>query len=318
MSQTPSKTFGLVGVGGFVAPRHLQAIKQNNGTLLCAIDKHDSVGILDSYFPQADFFTESERFERHLDKLKRNSTPLDYLSICSPNHLHDTHIRLALRNGASAICEKPLVLNPWNLDALLSAQNETNKHIYSILQLRLHPSILALKTRIEQSNKDCIFDIDLSYITARGKWYFHSWKGEESKSGGVATNIGVHFFDMLIWIFGDVEQSIVHYRSASSVSGILILKKARVRWFLSIDENLLPQHIREQNKRVYRSLSLQGEEFAFSDGFNDLHTLSYTKILNNEGFSCEDSRKAIELTYHIRNATPIGLQGDYHPLNKRL
>ncbi|BDB64652.1 oxidoreductase [Helicobacter cinaedi] len=318
MSQTPSKTFGLVGVCGFVAPRHLQAIKQNNGTLLCAIDKHDSVGILDSYFPQADFFTQSERFERHLDKLKRNSTPLDYLSICSPNHLHDTHIRLALRNGASAICEKPLVLNPWNLDALLSAQNETNKHIYSILQLRLHPSILSLKTRIEQSNKDCIFDIDLSYITARGKWYFHSWKGDESKSGGVVTNIGVHFFDMLIWIFGDVEQSIVHYRSHSSVSGILILKKARVRWFLSIDENLLPQHIREQNKRVYRSLSLQGEEFAFSDGFNDLHTLSYTKILNNEGFSCEDSRKAIELTYHIRNATPIGLQGDYHPLNKRL
>ena len=210
------------------------------------------------------------------------------------------------------------MLNPWNLDALLLAQNETNKHIYSILQLRLHPSILSLKTRIEQSSKDSVFDIDLSYITARGKWYFHSWKGDESKSGGVATNIGVHFFDMLIWIFGDIEQSIVHYRSASSVSGILILKKARVRWFLSIDENLLPQHIREQNKRVYRSLSLQGEEFAFSDGFNDLHTLSYTKILNNEGFSCEDSRKAIELTYHIRNATPIGLQGDYHPLNKRL
>lgn len=318
MSQTPNKTFGIVGVGGFIAPRHLQAIKQNNGTLLCALDKHDSVGILDSYFPQADFFTESERFERYLDKLKRNATPLDYLSICSPNHLHDTHIRLALRNGASAICEKPIVLNPWNLDALLSAQNETNKHIYSILQLRLHPSILSLKTHIEQSSKDCVFDIDLSYITARGKWYFHSWKGDESKSGGVVTNIGVHFFDMLIWIFGGVQQSIVHYRSHSSVSGILVLQKARVRWFLSIDENLLPQHIREQNKRVYRSLSLQGEEFVFSEGFNDLHTLSYNKILNNEGFSCEDSRGAIELVYHIRNTTPIGLQGDYHPLNKEL
>lgn len=315
------KTFGLIGVGGFVAPRHLQAIKHNYGKLICAIDKHDSVGILDSYFPNADFFTESERFERYLDKLKRNNKPLDFISICSPNYLHDTHIRLALRNGSCAICEKPIVLNPWNLDALIQAQEESGYKIYTILQLRLHPSIIALKERVKaQLNKEPhkIFDIDLSYITARGKWYFHSWKGDESKSGGVATNIGVHFFDMLLWIFGTCKESIIHIRNERSVSGLLILEHAKVRWFLSIDETLLPDECKAQGKRVYRSLTLENEEFSFSDGFNDLHTKSYKEILCGNGFECTESKAAIELVYHIRHIKPIGVKGDYHPLNAGL
>lgn len=315
------KTFGLIGVGGFVAPRHLQAIKHNNGELLCAIDKHDSVGILDSYFPNADFFTEAERFERHLDKLCRNGTPLDYISICSPNYLHDTHIRLALRNGASAICEKPIVLNPWNLDALIQAQQESKQKIYTILQLRLHPSIIALKNRIQTlltQNPRKIFNIDLSYITARGKWYFRSWKGDESKSGGVATNIGVHFFDMLLWIFGSFKESIVHIRNEKSVSGYLILEHAQVRWFLSIDETLLPDECKIQGKRVYRRLIFENEEFIFSEGFDDLHTRSYAEILCGNGFECTQSREAIELIHHIRHSTPIGIKGEYHPLNAKV
>lgn len=316
-----NKTFGLIGVGGFVAPRHLQAIKDNNGKLLCAVDKHDSVGILDNYFPNADFFTESERFERYLDKLFRNGTPLDYMSICSPNHLHDTHIRLALRNGASAICEKPIVLNPWNLDALIQAQEESKQKIYTIFQLRLHPSIIALKNRIQTlltQNPHRIFNVDLSYITARGKWYFHSWKGDESKSGGVATNIGVHFFDMLLWIFGSLKQSIVHIRNEKSVSGYLALEHAQVRWFLSIDEALLPGGYKMQGKRVYRALMLENEEFSFSEGFNDLHTKSYAEILCGNGFECTQSRGAIELIHHIRHSTPIGIKGEYHPLNTKV
>lgn len=308
--------FALIGVGGFVAPRHLQAIKNTGNTLLCALDKHDSVGILDSYFPQADFFTESERFERHLNKLYQKSMGPHYISICSPNFLHDTHIRLALRNGAHAICEKPLVLNPWNVDALLETQKESGRNIYTILQLRLHPSIIALKEKVHSQLKHTphqIFDIDLCYITARGKWYFHSWKGEESKSGGIASNIGVHFFDMLLWIFGECKESIVHIHNAHTASGFLSLKSARVRWFLSIDEAMLPAHIRNEGKRVFRTLSLNNEEFCFSDGFSDLHTLSYEEILNGRGFGCEESMQSIELIHHIRNSTPIGLKGDYHP-----
>lgn len=316
-----SKRFGLIGVGGFIAPRHLEAIKCNNGALVCALDKNDSVGILDSYFPAADFFTEPERFERYLDKLKRQNVPLDFISICSPNYLHDTHIRLALRNNANAICEKPIVLNPWNLDALLQAQQESANNIWTILQLRLHPSIIALKQHVEnilQEDSQKVFNIDLSYITARGKWYIHSWKGDENKSGGVATNIGIHFFDMLLWIFGTLEQSIVHIRNETTASGYLVLKNARVRWFLSIDENILPNECKIKGKRVHRSLSLEGEEFAFSDGFEDLHNKSYQQILCGKGFDCSQSRPAIELTYSIRNATPIGLKGEYHPFNIEL
>ncbi|WP_295699992.1 Gfo/Idh/MocA family oxidoreductase [uncultured Helicobacter sp.] len=315
-----SKTFGLIGVGGFIAPRHLKAIKANNGTLICAIDTHDSVGILDSYFPQADFFTQGERFERYLYKLKCNNTPLDYISICSPNHLHDTHIRLALRNESYAICEKPIVLNPWNLDALLQAQKESGKRIYTILQLRLHPSIIALRDHIQsllKQDSQKVLNIDLSYISARGKWYTHSWKGDESKSGGIATNIGVHFFDMLLWIFGTLKESIVHTYNESSASGFLVLEHARVRWFLSIDEQHLPDECRAKQKRVYRSLHLEGEEFAFSEGFEDLHTKSYANILNGKGFSLLDTKAAIELIHQIRHATPIGLKGEYHPLSAR-
>lgn len=317
-----SKSFGIIGVAGFIAPRHLQAIKQNACDLRCAMDLRDCVGILDSYFPQADFFIESERFDRYLDKLKRNHTPLDYISICSPNYLHDSHIRLALRNQSNAICEKPIVLNPWNLDALESLEEETQKHIYTILQLRLHPSIIALKKQIEQdsqNNPHQIYEIDLSYITARGKWYHISWKGDESKSGGIATNIGIHFFDMLIWIFGTPKVSIVHYIDEKSASGYLELASAKIRWFLSIDENLLPPSLREnEKKRVFRSLTLNQQEFNFSEGFTDLHTKSYEEILSGKGFRCSESRAVIELVHQIRNATPIGLKGEYHPFNLRL
>lgn len=306
--------FALIGVGGFVAPRHLQAIKNTRNTLLCALDKHDSVGILDSYFPQADFFTESERFERHINKLYHSGAGLDFISICSPNHLHDSHIRLALRNGAHAICEKPLVLNPWNLTALLEEQKQSARHIYTILQLRLHPSIIALKQRVQERlarEPSALFDITLTYITARGKWYFHSWKGDPAKSGGVASNIGVHFFDMLLWIFGACRESIVHIHSDHTASGLLYLESARVRWFLSIDESTLPPHARD--KRVFRELRLDDEAFHFSDGFSDLHTRSYEEILSGRGFGCEDCLPSIELIHSIRNATPIGVKGEHHP-----
>lgn len=314
-----SKIFGLIGVGGYIAPRHLQAIKHIGGELRCAIDKSDSVGILDMFFPQADFFTEFERFDRHIDKLRRNGTPLDFVSICSPNYLHDSHIRFALRNGANAICEKPLVLNPWNLKALEEIEKESNHRIYTILQLRLHPSVVALKARIKnelERDPQKVFDIDLSYIVARGKWYFYSWKGDESKSGGIASNIGVHFFDMLVWIFGELQQSIVHIATPSTMSGFIDLKHARVRWFLSVDETLLPDFARD--KRMYRSLILQGEEFDFSDGFGDLHTKSYEEILKGRGFGCAESYQSIELIHSIRQSKPLGLKGEFHPLNLKL
>lgn len=310
-------TFGLIGVGGFVAPRHLQAIKDNNGSLLCALDPNDSVGILDHYFPQADFFTESERFDRHLDKLCRQGAPLDFISICSPNYLHDSHIRLALRNGASAICEKPLVLNPWNLDTLEKLQQENKQKIYTILQLRLHPSITTLKKQVQailSQNPQKKFNIDLSYITARGKWYFHSWKGDISKSGGIATNIGIHFFDMLLWIFGPCHTNILHYSNEHTSCGYLQLESANVRWFLSINQDFIPQDQKEQGKNVFRSLLLDRETFIFSDGFTDLHTQSYQEILQGNGFGLSESKQSIALTHQIRNATPIGLVGDFHPL----
>lgn len=311
------KNFALLGAAGYIAPRHLKAIKETGNNLIAAMDKFDSVGVMDSYFPNSDFFVEFERFDRHIEKLKREKDiQLDYVSICTPNYLHDSHIRMALRRGAHAICEKPLVLNPWNLDALADIERETGRQIYTILQLRLHPSLLALKEKIENGPKDKIYDIDLTYLTSRGHWYYTSWKGDVSKSGGIASNIGVHFYDMLSWVFGDVQTSIVHLHAHDRAAGYLEFKRARVRWFLSIDHNTLPQHIKESGKSTYRSLEIDGEEIEFSDGFTNLHTVSYQDILFGSGFGVQDARQSIEIVHNIRNASLTPLTGDFHPFAK--
>lgn len=312
------KNFALIGAAGYIAPRHMKAIKDTGHNLEAALDKFDSVGIIDSFFPEADFFTEPERFDRHLDKLRRSgNNKIDYVSICSPNYLHDAHIRLALRNDAHAICEKPLVLNPWNVEALGEIEKETGKNIYTILQLRMHPSIIALKEKVAKAPKDKIFDIDLSYITSRGNWYFISWKGEAQKSGGIATNIGVHFYDMLTWIFGDVKENIVHLSEPHTAAGYLQLERARVRWFLSLEPKNIPSEVLDSGQRTYRSITVEGEEIEFSGGFNDLHTKSYEEILKGNGFGLKDARKSIETVYTIRNAQPAGLKGEVHPLAKK-
>lgn len=310
--------FALIGVAGYIAIRHVQAIKQTNNNLIATLDKFDSVGYLDQYFPDADFFHEFERFERHVDKLSRTEKRIDYVSICSPNYLHDSHIRFALRHKAHAICEKPLVLNPWNVDALSEIEKETGKKIYNILQLRLHPSIIELKKKIDSEPNDKIHDIDLAYITSRGKWYHYSWKGDVEKSGGIATNIGIHFFDMLTWIFGDVKKSIVHYNKKDSAAGFLELGKARVRWVLSINENLLPDECKKNGQRTYRSIKMGDEEIEFSAGFTDLHTLAYQDILNGNGFGLNEAKKSIEIVHKIREAKSAGIKGDYHPILKNL
>ena len=299
------KKFALIGAAGYIAPRHLKAIKDTNNVLIAALDKFDSVGVMDSYFPNADFFIEFERFDRHLEKLKRNGTHLDYVSICTPNYLHDSHIRMALRRGADAICEKPLVLNPWNIDALDDIQKESGKKIYTILQLRLHPSIIALKEKVDATPNHQKFDVDLSYITSRGGWYHISWKGDESKSGGIATNIGVHFYDMLSWIFGSVKENQVHLREKSKAAGYLEFERARVRWFLSIDENDLPTDIKAAGQRTYRSITLDNQEIEFSSGFTELHTESYKNILAGNGFGLEDAKQSIEIVHAIRNSEII-------------
>ena len=306
------KKFALIGAAGFVAARHMRAIKETNNNLIAALDKSDSVGIMDSFFPKADFFVEFERFDRHIDKLKHTENKIDYVSICTPNYLHDSHMRFALRNEAEAICEKPLVLNPWNIDSLQKMVEETGNKINTILQLRLHPSIIALKERIAQSDPNKIFDIDLTYITSRGNWYFTSWKADDEKSGGIATNIGVHFFDMLTWIFGDVDQNIVNVLEPKRAAGFLLLKKARVRWYLSVDYDAIPEDVKAKGARTFRSITVDGDEFEFSEGFTDLHTLSYKHILEGKGFGVE-SRKSIETVYQIRHAKPVGLVGDFHP-----
>lgn len=303
----------MIGAAGFVAPRHLKAIKDTGNNLLAALDKHDCVGILDSYFPNADFFVEYERFDRHIDKLKRQGTKVDYVSICTPNYLHDSHIRFALRQGADAICEKPIVLNPWNIDALQEIERETKKRVYTVLQLRLHPAIIALKKAIEEGPKNKIYDVDLTYITSRGRWYEISWKGDIQKSGGVATNIGVHFFDMLTWIFGDVKSNTVHLAEPTKSAGYLELEHARVRWFLSVDFNDVPSDAKEKGKRTYRSILIEGKEIEFSEGFGDLHTETYRNIIAGKGFGLADARQSIQTVYTIRNAKPIGMIGDYHP-----
>jgi len=309
--------FGLIGVAGYIAPRHLKAIKDTGNNLLAALDKHDCVGIMDSHFPNADFFVEYERYDRHFDKLKRQGIKIDYVSICTPNYLHDSHIRFALRQGADAICEKPLVLNPWNIDALQVIEKETGKKVNTILQLRLHPTIIALKKEIENGPADRVYDLDLTYITSRGNWYFISWKGDMQKSGGVATNIGVHFFDMLTWIFGEVQESIVNLSQPQRAAGFLRLKKARVRWFLSVDYNDIPEATKLTGKRTYRSITMEGREIEFSEGFTELHTESYKKIIAGNGFGLSDARSSIQTVYTIRNAQPVGLIGDYHPFCKK-
>lgn len=299
------KNFVLIGVSGYIAPRHLQAIKSTGNNLVAALDKCDSVGILDNYFPKADFFVEFERFDRHLEKLKRQGTHIDYVSICSPNYLHDAHIRFGLRHGADVICEKPIVLNPWNLDALDEIEKETGKNIYTILQLRLHPKVIALKEMVANADKNKRFGVDLKYITSRGNWYKISWKGDVNKSGGIATNIGVHFFDMLTWIFGDVQENIIEYHEANRAAGFLKLEKANVKWFLSIDATDLPDEATSSGKRTFRSTLIDGESFEFSDGFTDLHTLCYEKVLAGEGFRLEENKKAISLVHQIRNEGKI-------------
>ena len=310
------KNFAIIGVGGYIAPRHLKAIKDTGNRLLAAYDKSDSVGIMDSYFPNASFFTEHELFDRHNTKMIARGTNLDYISVCTPNYLHDAHIRYGLRLGANVICEKPVVLNPWNIDALETVEQIEGHKAFTILQLRLHESIIALKKKIEEGPKDKIYDIDLTYITPRGYWYYASWKGDVRKSGGIATNIGVHFYDMLTWIFGEVQNSIVHISTHDRVAGFLQLKNANVRYFLSISADTLPKHVVESGGKTYRSILIDGEEFEFSTGFTELHTVSYQKILNGEGFEISESRNAINIVYDIRNAHPIGLVGDYHPLAK--
>lgn len=294
------KRFALIGAAGYIAPRHMKAIKDTGNTLVCAFDPYDGVGIMDSHFPDADFFTEFERFDRHIDKLRRQGNPIDIISICSPNYLHDAHIRFALKSGCDVICEKPLVLNPWNVDAIVDIERETGKNAYTILQLRLHPNIKALKERIDKSPAGKIYDIDLTYITSRGKWYHHSWKGDIDKSGGIATNIGVHFFDMLTWVFGDIVENKVTRHDSDTASGFLHLEKARINWFLSIDYNQIPEEVRLAGKRTYRTLSMEGEEIEFSDGFTELHTESYREILAGRGFPVSVSKKAIEIVHGIR------------------
>lgn len=294
------KNFALIGVAGFIAPRHLQAIRDTGNNLVAALDKFDSVGIIDSYFPGADFFTEFERFDRHLDKLRRENRKIDFVSICSPNYLHDSHIRFALRQQADAICEKPLVLNPWNLDALAEIEKETGHRVFNILQLRLHPAIQNLRDEIERGPADKHYDVSLEYITSRGHWYHHSWKGDEAKSGGIATNIGIHFFDMLMWIFGKPTQTPTAELKNDHASGTLHLKRATVSWKLSINAAHLPPAVAAAGKRTFRSLKIEGKEIEFSDGFTDLHTACYRQILEGKGFGLEDARPSIEVVHAFR------------------
>ena len=307
--------FALIGAAGYIAPRHMKAIKESGNDLVAAHDPMDSVGIIDSYFPNADFFIEPERFDRHLDKLKRSGNKkVDYVSICSPNYLHDAHIRMALRSGAHAICEKPLVLNPWNLEGLMELEKESNKRIYNILQLRHHKSIIDLKQKIDSLPKDKVHDIDLTYITSRGKWYHYSWKGNISKSGGVVTNIGIHFFDMLGWIFGNMKSNTLHLLTADKASGLLQLENANIRWYLSIDKNDLPIEATSNDLSTYRSISVDGDDFEFSGGFTDLHTESYKSILKGKGFGLDDARNSIEIAHLIRNQAITTNKSDAHPL----
>ena len=310
------RNFALIGAAGYIAPRHMKAIKETGNNLLAILDKNDSVGIVDSHFPEADFFVEYERFDRHIDLLKREGTHIDYVSIASPNYLHDSHIRFSLRHGAHAICEKPLVLNPHNIDALKVVEEETGKQVYNILQLRLHPSIIALKEAVAAEiaeNSDKVFDVDLTYLTSRGHWYFTSWKGDETKSGGIATNIGVHFYDMLGWVFGGLIKNEPHLKQMDASAGYLEFKHAKVRWFLSINYDHIPEGVKATGQRTYRSITVDSKEIEFSGGFTDLHTASYQHILGGDGFGLEEARKSIEIVSEIRNQDVVLNKSDVHP-----
>jgi UDP-N-acetyl-2-amino-2-deoxyglucuronate dehydrogenase len=308
------KTFALVGAGGYIAPRHMRAIKAVGGDLRVAFDPNDSVGIIDSYFPDASFFVEFERFDRHIDRLRRRGEKIDYVSICSPNYLHDAHCRFAMRSDADAICEKPLVLNPWNIDGLGEIEAETGRKVSTILQLRLHPTIQALKQRVDASGTNEIV-VDLTYITSRGRWYHTSWKGDQEKSGGIATNIGVHFFDMLSYVFGPAQRNVVHLRTDERAAGYLECGRAKIRWFLSVDRRDLPESVRD-SKTTYRSMLIDGEEIEFSDGFTDLHTKSYEEILAGRGFGIDEVRSSISIVSDFRSRNIEARAGERHPLAK--
>lgn len=309
------KNFAITGVAGYIAPRHLKAIKETNNLLVAAVDPHDSVGLLDNFFPQTSFFTEFERFDRHLEKLRREGEQhrVNYLTICSPNNLHDAHIRLALRIGAHAICEKPLVLNPWNLDVLQELEAESASRVYTVLQLRLHPSLLEVKNQIENKKSNTKYDVSLTYITSRGLWYDYSWKGIPEKSGGIATNIGIHFFDLLIWLFGNVESSVIHLKDKNRMGGFLGLKNANVKWFLSTNAHDLPKSAVQNNKPTFRSIKINNEEIQFSEGFTDLHTRIYEEILKGNGFGIDDARASIKLVHEIRESKTTDDRDNLHP-----
>lgn len=308
------KNFTLIGASGYIAPRHMKAIKETNNRLIAALDNFDSVGVMDSFFPEADFFVEFERFDRHIEKLRyERDVRVDYTSICTPNYLHDAHIRMALRRDSDAICEKPLVLNPWNIEKLARVEKETGRKIWNILQLRVHPSIIELKEKIANAPKDKIYDVDLTYLTSRGHWYYTSWKGDVSKSGGIATNIGVHFYDMLSWVFGELKNNVVHVHTHDRAAGYLEFERARVRWFLSINYDVIPDEVKAKGQRTHRSITIEGDELEFSGGFTDLHTKSYEEILKGNGYGIKDAQQAIEIVHDIRYLEPQGLKGEYHP-----
>jgi len=315
-----AKNFAIIGVGGYIAPRHLQAIKETGNNLVATLDVNDSVGIIDRFFPDTPFFTEFERFDRYAEKLRRqkSSNQIEYVTVCSPNYLHDAHIRFALRIGAHAICEKPLVLNPWNLDALQEIEMESGCKVNTILQLRLHPALVALRDSLASQKQTTKTEVVLTYITSRGPWYMTSWKGNLERAGGVATNIGIHFFDLLIWLFGNVQSSEVSYVNNRKTGGVLELENARVRWFLSIDKNDLPDSAKIKGQSTFRSISVDDKEIEFSEGFTDLHTLVYQETLAGRGFGIEDSRPSITLAHQIRNATAIGINEDSHSFLRNL
>ena len=307
-------TYALIGASGYIAPRHMKAIRDTGGDLVVAYDPNDSVGILDSHFPDAHFFTEFERFDRHVDKLRRRGERLDYVSIASPNYLHDAHCRFALRSGAEVICEKPLVPNPWNIDGLAEIERDMGKRIYSILQLRLHPAIIALRDKFRNSTKK--HTVELTYCTSRGRWYHASWKGDDSKSGGVATNIGVHFFDVLSFVFGKVQNNVAPLRTPERAAGFIECERANVSWFLSVDRNDLPASV-QGKKTTYRSITVDGEEVEFSEGFTDLHTRSYEEVLAGNGFGLSEVRPSIEIVSAFRTQPIAPRSGVVHPFAVR-
>jgi UDP-N-acetyl-2-amino-2-deoxyglucuronate dehydrogenase len=311
---TSEANFALLGVAGYIAPRHLQAIRDTGGSLVCACDPNDSVGILDRYSFDTRYFREFERFDRHVEKLRRRGPAerIHHVAICSPNYLHDAHIRFALRVGAHAICEKPVVINPWNLEPLAELEQEQGKRIYAVLQLRVHPTLVALRDRLAAAPPGPRREVVLTYVTSRGQWYLNSWKGDPARSGGIATNIGIHFFDLLLWLFGRVEGFEVHVSQPQKMAGYLALERASVRWLLSIDPQDLPFEATPGGNTTFRSITVDGQELEFSDGFTDLHTRVYREILAGRGFGVEDARPAIVLAHGLRNAIPVGITGRTH------